>query len=155
MASDRPPSEYKLSDVVFEYRTSAGSWFPAEGTLVRVGGDGKGFRRTTFTLAEPEVQTFDVEPKKIFDVLDRCYQQGFFDLRPMHSGQERVRLEPDGKVHLLVTVAADAAGGRSVTLRIGAYEKRVGFMSAAGPIPTILDHLASEIESMVPLPGTK
>ncbi len=147
-ADSGPTASYRLSDVTFEYETSGG-YGAGGGSLVRVSGSGEGSRQTTSPYEkEPAIQRFKAKPERILELLNLCYQQYFFDLRPVYGGGHSVRLGPNGDVQVLETIFADS-GSRSVTVRIGPYIKSVGYSSAPGPLPPVVTTLAREIESMV------
>ena len=65
------PSEYPLSEVVFEYGTSGPQ---NDGVKIRIAGSGKGSRVEYSSVADDRTSEFAVDPQEVFHLLELCYR---------------------------------------------------------------------------------
>lgn len=145
------PSEYSLSDVVFEFRTISPR---NDGTLIRIAGSGKGSRVDYVPLGHDHTSEFAVNPQEVFQLLELCYRGHFFELNASYDRPNLfVRRGPKGTVETYTMVVSGYAG-ESVTLRIGAYSKSVGYEPEGDP-PPLVPGLARRIHELAQLGEAK
>src|SRR5262245_9392330 len=143
-----PPASYLLTDVSFEWYEGGGF---SGGRAIHIDGAGKGTIISHNGLAGSTTSTFKVDPMEVFRLLELCYRHDVFALNDRYGPPNTVRLNPDGRVETLGHGVADAVWMR-VTIRIGGYEKSIGWMKGLGVPPPVLDELEHRIEAAtVPL----
>jgi hypothetical protein len=141
--SDTPPGKYALSDVSIEVRESGNQ----ESTSTRIEGAGRGTVTTTWKLRDDTTSTFQVEPARVFQLLQLCYREGFFGLQSSYGPPPTLRLGADGTVETGSTIIADA-GGTSVTVRIGGYMKSVGYLKGSSNPPPVVTELERQVNEL-------
>jgi hypothetical protein len=143
-AGKAPPAPYALASVSFEV-TGGG---PQSGWSLRVDGTGTGMRVShNPLLPEAERSQFKVDPSEVFELLQRCYREGVFDLNSAYGPPLKIRLREDGVVDTLVTVVADASWS-SLRIRIDGYEKSISWLKGFGNPPPVIEELEQRIEAL-------
>ena len=142
---EAPPATYPLASVSFELSGGGAQ----SGWSIRVEGSGKGVRESYNPyLVAPERSQFTVDPSRVFELLQRCYREGVFDLHTTYGPPNQIRLRPDGAVDTLGTAAEDAAW-TSLRIRIDRYEKVISWLKGLGNPPPIIEELERRIEALV------
>ncbi len=113
--------------------------------MVRVGGNGKGARINRASSDRVTTAECAVDTNEVFQLLQLCYRNDFFDLREAYGPRNWPRLREDGTVELMGTVVSGGAG-RTVAIEIGKYSKSVAY-TILDPPPVVLE-LASRIEKL-------
>jgi len=137
------PSTYALADVEFEL-SEGGS---RGGKSIHVNGSGSGSVVERWEVKEDTKSAFSVNSGEVFQLLQLCYREGFFDLQSSYGPPNWVRLLPDGMVETMTTVVADATGPQ-VTVRIGGYKKSVGYLKGHGNPPPVVVELERRLNEL-------
>lgn len=145
---EQPPSHYSLADVVFECKR-VGGW--GGQTAITLSGHGTGVRITTSEAGDEQTTKFIVEPKEVFDLLQRCYEDNFFSFLGDYKHAQAADLGVGGNVRVLEENVYDATY-KSVTVRIGDYSKSVSFFPGHGSPPAVLNELCKRAEDMASRP---
>ena len=146
-----PPAEYLLADVVLEHQYGSG-YYGDEGVTLQVGGNGKGFRIERTHNGPTKTTEFIVAPSRVFELLELCYRERFFELSPSYGPPYRPRLGPNGAVSTMVTVVSHSAS-QVLTVRIGTFSKSVVYSPPLGSPPNVVLEVArriTELETPVP-----
>jgi hypothetical protein len=96
------PSTYALVDVSIEFAEGGARG----GRSLEISGKGTGQSRSSWELKADEVTTFSVAPAAVFELLQLCYREQFFDLQSSYGVPNHIRLRPDGTIDTLATVVS-------------------------------------------------
>jgi hypothetical protein len=139
--SDSPPYEYSLSDVVITLEDSGG-WLP--GYAFRIHGDGRIVLVSWGRRPRPEELEVQVDPDRVFALVERFYDIDFFNLRDDYSTVMDPNLEDDGTVKVYFGMVT-CISTKVLTLEIGGYRKDVSVRYGE---PKGLRQLVNEVETL-------
>jgi len=137
------PSTYALVDVSIEFAEGGARG----GRSLEISGKGTGQSRSSWELKADEVTTFSVAPAAVFELLQLCYREQFFDLQSSYGVPNHIRLRPDGTIDTLATVVSHSVPSR-VLVRIGKFQKAVSYVKGHGHPPTVVAEVERRIEEL-------
>ena len=98
-------------------------------------------------LKDDTTSPFTVDSAEVFQLLQLCYRDGFFELQSNYGPVNEVRLRADGMVETLTTVVADATGTQ-VAVRIRGYKKSVSYLKGHGNPPPVVAELERRLNEL-------
>ena len=129
--SPKPPDRYSLADVTIELsRTACFGSCPVYRLILR--GTGECTYTGSIDVERNGDIPFHLDPPVVLDLLNDLYGFGFFRMEDFYVERQGVRAKPDGTVELTIMSVVDDPH-QVLTVRIGAYVKRVEKNSMFGP----------------------
>ena len=141
-----PPGPYSLPDVTLECKR-VGGW--GGQTAITLSGRGTGVKLKSGEQSNAQAARFEfvLDPKVVFDLLRRCYEENFFSFLDSYQHPQSLRIGVGGQIVFTGESIFDATF-YSVSVRIGAYSKTVSYFPEYGRPPAVLSEICKRIEEL-------
>ncbi len=152
-AGQEPPARYAFDDVEISFEIGAG-WGVYHKTL-KIKGNGQCFFTESDRFPDSATGVFEhqgefVLPEAEFlELLNRFYAVDFFSLKPRYTSESKKVVVRGGELWVMGSKWMDS-NTRTISIRLGDYEKSITLVSPAPTAPEELRQLVEFLEEMVP-----